>query len=665
MWLLLALTAAPAQLPYSPSLDPSSLDKTIDPCVDFYHYSCGNWIARNPIPADKARWDVYGKLENDDWVFLRGLLEDAAASGPRDPVTQKIGDFYAACMDVQAVESQGAAPLRATLDAIQNLHSLGELTPLLARIHLDTPGLLFAVAPNPDLDDSTRMQTNLDQSGLGLPDRDYYMKADKKSAEIRARYRGHIAATLALLGDETALAKGEAEQVFAIETALARASLSPVERRDPYALKHAFGLAALTPLTPTIAWPRYFAALGAPAFTRVNVRTPGFFRGLERELRNRPLSAWKSYLRFHLANMWAEYLNHGFVAENFEFYKHFLRGVAEPQPRWKTCVQQVDGGLGEALGRAYVSRVFSPQLRQATLAMTERIEAVMKRRLEARPWMSAATKLAALAKLAGLRNKIGYPEVWRDYSAVTVLPHDYAGNLRAVDAFEVRRQLDKIGKPVDRAEWSMTPPTVNAGYDPQMNDITFPAAVLQPPLYDSTLDDAPNYGNTGATIGHELTHAFDDEGRQFDATGNLRDWWTAQDGKEFERRTQCVADQYARYVVVDDIHINPKLTLGEDVADLGGTVLAYEAWKDATRGQTLAARDGLSPEQRFFVGYAQWACGSERAEVSRVEAQTDPHSPERARVNGVVVNMPEFAEAFSCKAGQAMVKAKKDVCEIW
>jgi endothelin-converting enzyme/putative endopeptidase len=418
-------------------------------------------------------------------------------------------------------------------------------------------------------------------------------------------------------------------------------------------------------MAPSFDWPAYFRALKTPQFEIVNVAPPSFFKELDARLKDEPPANWKNYLRFHLVNGYSPYLSSPFVEENFDFYLKYLRGAKEMQPRWKRCVQFTDRDLGEALGQAYVRKVFSPELKASTLDMVRRIEDAMALRIAQLDWMSPETKEQALAKLHGIRNKIGYPEKWRDYSSVKIARSDFLGNVQRATEFERHRNLNKIGRPVDHGEWGMTPPTVNAYYNPAMNDINFPAGVLQPPLYDAKIDDAPNYGDTGGTIGHELTHGFDDQGAKFDAKGNLRDWWTKEDKQKFEERTKCIADQYAQYVVVDDIHINSRLTLGEDVADLGGEILAYMAWKDATKDKDLKPIDGLTPEQRFFIGFAQWDCSNEREENLRVRALTDPHSPSKYRINGVVVNMPEFAQAFGCKAGQPMAKPPEKVCKVW
>jgi putative endopeptidase len=653
-------------LPYTPSLDVHFIDRSVNPCVDFYKFACGNWIRQNPIPADQSRWDVYAKLTTDNQKYLWGILEEAAKPSPgRSANQQKIGDYFGACMDETAVEQAGAAPLRPDMDAIAGLKQISGLPPLLARLHLESSQTspIFGFGSSQDYADSSRVIAFATAGGLGLPDRDYYVKTDAKSQETRAKYVEHVAKMFTLLGDTAARANAEAQTVMAIETALAKASLTRVEQREPHNLFHKLTAAQLAALTPSFNWPAYWAASGLPAQAEVNVTEPKFFDEVERQLKARSLADWKAYLRWHLASDKAPYLSSAFVRANFDFYRKYLRGVAEMQPRWKRCVQYVDGDLGEALGQVFVQKTFDPATKARALADTKEIEKAMQNEIEQLTWMGPETKKQALAKLHAVVNKIGYPDKWRDYSSLNIVRADFLGNRNRAVIFESKRQLDKIGKPVDRSEWEMTPPTVNAYYDPQMNDINFAAGVLEPPLFDPKMDDAPNYGNTGATIGHELTHGFDDEGRQFDAQGNLRDWWTKQDAAQFEKRAACVVDQYAQYTVVDDIKLNSKLTEGEDVADLGGTVLAYIAWKNATRGQTLKPADGFSPDQRFFIGMAQWACGDERPESKRVNAITNPHSPLEYRIDGVVSNMPEFGKAFSCKPGQPMVRAQ--ACRVW
>jgi endothelin-converting enzyme/putative endopeptidase len=661
------------ELPYSPSLDLTSMDKSVDPCTDFYAYSCGGWQKNNPIPSDQSSWSVYGKLTNDNQRFLWGILDDLSkpkAGATRNVSQQKIGDYFGACMDESAVEQKGASPLKPTLDRIATLRDKRALAPLIAQLHLATlnfyyGGMMFGFGSNQDYADSTQVIAFAEAGGLSLPDRDYYTKTDTKSQTIREKYVAHVTKMFELLGDPPQTAAQQAQRILDLETRLAKASLTRVEKRDPYKLFHKMSRAQLQQLTPSFDWSAFLSGMGIPSVQTFNVTEPEYYKALETEINNVALDDWKNYLRWHLVHSKAQYLSSNFVNEDFNFYSRTLRGTPQMRPRWKRCVALVDRQLPEALGQEFVARTFTSDMKRRTLEMTQKIEKAMEQDINTLTWMSPETKQQALAKLHGIVNKIGYPDKWRDYSSLNIVAGDFYGNVDRALTFESSRRMNKIGKPVDHGEWAISPPTVNAYYDAQMNDINFPAGVLQPPLYDAKMDDAPNYGNTGSTIGHELTHGFDDEGRQFDAKGNLKDWWTRQDGEEFTRRAQCVVDQYAGYVVVDDIHINSKLTEGEDVADIGGTILAWMGWKAATVGQKLENRDGFSPEQRFFIGLAQWACENQRPEEQRVRAITDPHSPGKYRINGVVVNIPEFGQAFSCKAGSPMVKSKDKICRVW
>ena len=675
---LLAATVVAAQhrapgteaIQYTPGLDLNSLDRAADPCTDFYQYACGSWMKTNPIPPDQTSWSQASKLQEQNRLILRQILETSArATKERSAVEQKIGDYYHACMAESAIESAGIKPLQVDLQRIADLKSIRELAAYLASFH---PRDVFTVLPtstvfsftsDQDFKNSSQYIPEADQGGLGLPDRDYYTKEDPKNQEIRNAYRAHVQKIFELLGDSPQVAATNAQTVMQLETALAKASLTRVQRRDPKALYHKMSRSELQSLTPSFDWNTYFAGIGIANEQSLNVAAPDFFKALEEQLKSQSLENWKAYLRWHLAHANARYLPAAFVAADFEFYSKTLGGQKELQPRWKRCVRFVDRDLGEALSQIYVEKTFGAEGKQRTLKMVEEIEAAMDRDIHQLPWMSEPTKEQALHKLHLIRNKIGYPDKWRDYSSVQIQPDDLLGNVQRSVSFEFHRQLGKIGKPVDRGEWQITPATVNAYYNAQMNDINFPAGILQPPFFDKKMDDAVNYGDIGGIIGHELTHGFDDEGRQFDGEGNLRDWWTADDAQQFEKRASCISDQYSQYTVIDDIKINGKLTLGEDVADLGGLILAWMAWQDAAKNQKLQPLDGFTPEQRFFLGYGQGWCTNETPERLRMRAAINEHSPDKYRANGVVSNMPEFQQAFGCKAGQPMVRQNQ--CRVW
>jgi len=670
--LLLAACAACAQegpltsLPYTPSLETKFIDRSVDPCVDFYKFACGNWTKLNPMPPDQPRWDVYAKMQVDNMRYLWGILEQLAKPSPgRTPNEQKVGDYFGSCMNEAAIEKAGAAPLKPMMDAIAALQNVGGLASLVAKMQLAASDAnpLFGFGSNQDFADSNSEIAFASSGGLGLPDRDYYFKTDDRSVEIRAKYLAHVARMFALLGDDAAAANTEADTVMAIETELARASLTRVEKRDPHKLFHKMAVGQFEKSAPAFRWKEYFDGLGIAAPPVVNVTEPLFYKTVDTLLKTRSLADWKTYLRWTLVAAKAPYLSSPFVKEDYEFNRAYLRGTKELAPRWKRCIEWLDDDLGEAIGEVFVKRTFSAETKTRTVEMVKEIELAMENDLNQIPWMTNVTRQRALEKLRTVVNRVGYPDHWRDYGAVRIAPDDFLGNIDRANIFESKRQLNKIGKPVDRTEWEMSPVTVDAYYDGQMNNINFPAGVLQPPNFDPKMDDAPNYGNTGATIGHELTHGFDDQGRQFDAAGNLKDWWTKKDAAEFEQRTLCVVNQYSSYTAVDDVKVNGKLTLGENVADLGGTLLAYMAWKHATRNQSLESEGGFTPDQRFFVGMAQWACGDETPESKRLHAQTDEHSPDEYRINGVVSDMPEFRKAFSCKTGQPMAPEK--MCRVW
>jgi putative endopeptidase len=661
-FLSLAHSQQPSAEKYTPALDVTAMDRTIDPCVDFFAYSCGGWIKNNPIPPDQSSWDTYSKMQDENLGRLRAILEAASApDANRNSIDQKIGDYYASCTDEKAIEANGAKPLEPRLQQIAKINSKAQIPDVAA--DMVSNNVLFRFESTQDPHNANQVIANTDQGGLGLPDRDYYLKTDAKSVELRNGYLAHVQKMFELLGDKPETAAAEAQAVLRIETELANGSMTRVERRDPKALDHKMTSAELEKLSPAFHWQAYFAKVGMPSIASLNVSAPAFVKTMNETIEKESVPDWKTYLRWHLVHANAAHLSSGFLNENFAFYGKTLQGQEELKPRWKRCTEYVDDYLGEALGQAYVEKYFSPEAKQQALKIVKEIQAKMEQDINSLSWMSAATKQQALTKLHGMANKIGYPEKWRDYSKLEIVRGDELGNVERARKFEFDRQLTKIGKPVDRGEWDMTPPTVNAYYNPQMNDINFPAGVLQPPAFDPKSDAAPNYGDTGGTVGHELTHGFDDEGRQFDAQGNLRDWWTDEDGKEFVKRASCISDQYSTYTIIDEVKINGKLTLGEDVADLGGLLLAYLAWKDDTKGQTLEPIEGLTPEQRFFVGYGQSWCGQSRDETKRLRATIDPHSPEKYRTNGVVSNMPQFQEAFHCKAGSPMVNQNR--CRIW
>jgi len=647
---------------HSSVLNVEWLDRTVDPCVDLFTFSCGKWIQSNPIPPDQSSWGIYNKLQDDNLKQLRELLEATSAPSPaRSSNAQKIGDYYASCMDETAIDALGIKPLQPELLRIEQLQAKKDLATVVASMIGE--GNPFRIDSEQDFKDSSVVTAAVDQRGLGLPDRDYYLKEDQKSKDLRAAYVAHVQKMFELLGDKPELAATEAQSAMKIETVLARGSMTRVDRRDPKKIYHFMSVAELEKLTPAFGWKEYFRQIGLSGISSLNVAVPEFFKTLNSQIEQQDLATWKSYLRWHAIHANATSLSSAVVNENFNFFGKTLQGKEQLPPRWKRCTNDVDDDLGEALGQVYVEKYFSPEAKQQVLEIVQGIQKAMDADIHSLPWMSEETKRRALEKLQSMANKIGYPDKWRDYRQLEIKRGDHMGNSLRARRFEFDRDLAKIGKPVDRQEWQMTPPTVNAYYDPQKNDINFPAGILQPPMFDPKSDAAPNYGNAGSTIGHELTHGFDDEGRQFDAQGNLKDWWTTIDGKEFDRRASCISDQYSQYTVIDDIKINGKLTLGEDVADLGGTLLAYLAWKEATKDQKRESIDGFTPDQRFFIAYGQQWCSNNKDETKRLRAAIDPHSPDQYRANGVVSNMPEFREAFHCKPGQPMVR--ENACRVW
>lgn len=660
--LLLTASLAAAQ---TKGVDLGALDRNAEPCDDFYQFACGGWLSKNPIPGDQAMWGRFNELDDRNTATLIKILEDASQpSATRTPIEQKIGDFYASCMDEAAIDKLSLAPLQKDLQRIDALKSTRELPALLASLHKVGVPALFDVQAEQDFKDTTRIIAMIDQGGIGLPDRDYYINDDKKSIELRESYQKHVASMLRLSGRNERGAGQGAAAIGKFETALAQASLDVVTRRDPNALYHKMTMAELQALSPSFDWKAYFAALGTPAFSDLNVIAPDFVKQVEMLVKNTPIDTWKTYLKWNTVRAHAPYLAKPFVDERFAFYGTTLTGQQEQRARAKRCATQVDQQLGEALGQKYVELTFGADGKRRMLAMVDGLIRALDRDIREVPWMSQATRDQALMKLKAIRNKIGYPDTWRDYSTVSIVRGDHVGNVQRAQAFETARQLSKIGKPVERGEWEMSPPTVNAYYHPLMNDINFPAGILQPPFFTREADEAVNFGAIGSVIGHELTHGFDDQGRQFAADGTLKDWWTPEDGKEFERRAECFVNQYSDYTAVDELKINGKLTLGENVADAGGLRIALMALQELLQGPGQVV-DGFTAEQRFFIGWGQMWCTNIRPELMRVLAQTDPHSPGRYRVNGVMVNTPEFAKAFSCKSDAKMVKAAANVCRVW
>jgi endothelin-converting enzyme/putative endopeptidase len=659
--LLPLLCLLPVQSFAQIGFDATAVDTSISPCDDFYQYACGNWMKNNPIPPDQSSWGRFNALHERNQQILRDILETSSGKSTRSGVEQKIGDYYSACMDEKTIDARGIEPLKTVLDRIAALEDKKQLTGELVRLHSAGLGGMFSFTSGQDFKDASQVIAHVDQGGLGLPERDYYFKQDEKSKDLRKKYVAHVQRMLELTGENRESAALKAKTVMDIETALAKGHLDVTSRRDPSKIYHPMTVKALADLAPSIEWNAFLEGIGA-SVERLNVAVPDFFKQLESQIDAVGLDGWKTYLTWHAVHSAAPFLPAAFVNENFDFYGKALTGAQELRPRWKRCVQYTDSDLGEALGQKYVELTFGAQGKERALQMVRALERALEKDIRELPWMTPATKKRALEKLAAITNKIGYPEKWRDYRSLEIRPGDALGNSLRSNTFEFKRQVAKIGKPVDKTEWYMSPPTVNAYYDPQNNNINFPAGILQPPFYDNKLDDAVNYGGIGAVIGHELTHGFDDEGGRFDASGNLDNWWTEQDYKEFEERTQCMQQQYAKYEPVPGLTLNGKLTLGENVADNGGVRIAYMALMDSLAKQSKI--DGFTPEQRLFLGWGQIWCTNYTEQVLRLRTLTDPHSPGRYRVNGVVSNMPEFGKAFGCKAGQPMVRGE-NACRVW
>ncbi|HEX8891817.1 MAG TPA: M13 family metallopeptidase [Terriglobales bacterium] len=656
-----ASSAKPAEIS---SFDLTAIDKSVDPCQDFYHYACGNWLKNNPIPPDQSSWGRFNELHERNQMILRDILEKQSVDNPgRDAVNQKIGDYYYSCMDEAAIEAKGTAPVKPYIDKIDSMKDKSELPTVLGGLHRAGANAFFGFGSQPDFKDSKVNIASADQGGMSLPDRDYYFKSDAKSVELREKLEQHIAKTFELYGESPAKAAADAKTVMQIETALAKNSLDRTEQRDPEKIYHKMSVADLEKLSPAFAWNEYFTTLQPPTFDSLNVGEPDFVKGMNTIIASNNLDDIKTYLRWQTLRAASPMLPKAFVEEDFNFYGKTLRGAKELRPRWKRCVQYTDNDLGEALGQAYVAVAFPPEAKARTLQMVHELEAALKQDITELSWMTPETKKQALEKLSRIDNKIGYPNKWRDYSSLNIVRGDAMGNSMRANQFEFNRQLKKIGTAVDRNEWGMTPPTVNAYYNPLENNVNFPAGILQPPFYDQKADDAVNFGGIGMVIGHELTHGFDDEGSQFDPDGNLKNWWTPKDKEQFDALEQCFVNEYDSFVVVDDVHEKGKLTLGENTADNGGIRIAHMALLDVMGTTPLKEMDGYTPEQRFFISYAQIWCQNQTPEAARLRALTDEHSAPQFRVNGVLSNTPDFAKAFGCKPDSPMVR--KPACRVW
>jgi putative endopeptidase len=648
--------------------DLASLDKNTPACTDFYQYANGGWLAANPIPAAYPSWGIAQVLQEKNRDILHEILDEVAANknAPKGSAEQKVGDYYATCMDEATIEKEGLKPLTPAFDRIAAIKDIAGLQDAIAHFHSMGLPVIFGSDSTQDFKNSTEVTFEIFQSGLGLPDRDYYTKADDDSKKTRDAYVQHVAKMFELMGDDATKSAAEAKTIMAIETKLAEASLTGVERRDPARVYHRMTVAQVKELVPAFDWVSYMQKLGVPEKTDINVAMPDFFtKAVNPMLSEVPISDWQTYLRWHVINNTAPALSSAFVDEDFNFKGKVLQGAKENLPRWKRCSAGTDRVLGEAVGELWVKKAFPASAKARALDMVRNLEAALKDDIGTLSWMSAETKKQAITKLEAFLNKIGYPDKWRDYSSLEIDRGPYVLNRARADAFEMRRDLNKIGRPVDRTEWVMSPPTVNAYYNPLINEIVFPAGILQPPFFDAEADDAYNYGGMGAVIGHEMTHGFDDTGAQFDAAGNLKNWWTDEDLKNFKARAECVVNQFNRYEVEKGLNVNGKLVVGESIADLGGLVIAYAAFQKAIAGKPRKTIDGFTPEQRFFLGYARAWATNMRPELARLITKTNPHPLAKFRANGPLSNMPQFAAAFSCKAGDPMVRAEKDRCQIW
>ena len=666
--LALAGVASAATAPArSKPIDPANMDTSVRPGDDFYRYANGRWLENNPVPADESRWGSFSQVLDRNQQVLHDILDEAARTpnAAKGSPQQMAGDFYASAMDSARAEADGAKPLAEEMGRIAAIKTAADVQDEIARLSRMGARAPFALFAGQDAKQSTDVIVNIVQAGLGMPDRDYYTKTDEASKTLRAQYMTHVERMLALLGEDAASAAKDAQTVMAFETELANASLTRVQRRDAEANYHKMSLDTLAALTPAISWTRLYLGMGITDQRPVNVAQPGFLKQVDVMMTSVPVADWKTYLRWNVLNAAGDLLSSGFVNEDFDFNGRILTGATQLKPRWKRSLEMVDGNVGEALGQLYVAKAFTPAAKARASQLVANLRAELRERIQHLEWMSAATQAQALRKLDAFQVKLGYPDQWRDYHTLTIDRGPLVLNVLRAQEFEYHRNMGKLGKPVDRKEWGMTPPTVNAYYNPRMNEIVFPAGILQPPFFDANADDAVNYGGIGAVIGHEMTHGFDDQGRKSDADGNLKDWWTAEDADRYKVRATLVEKQFDAYVPIDSLHVNGKLTLGENIADLGGLSIAYGALQKALAGKPRASIDGFTPEQRFFLSFAQIWRDNIRPEALKLRLNTDPHSPGRYRCIGPLSNMSEFAQAFSLKDGDAMVRPAEQRAKIW
>ena len=661
-----ALCAGAAEPALKSGVDKANFDTSVKPGDDFFEYVNGTWIKKNPIPPEYSRWGAFPKLRDDNLQALKEIIESLSMQAATlSPDQSKIRDFYVTAMDEAKLEEQGATPLKPDLEKIEKINSREELIALVGQLHTGGVSSLFRFGIAQDEKKSDQYAPHLHQGGLGLPEKNYYVGTTDDSKRIRDQYRQHVAKMFTLLGDSADVANKEADTVLNIETKLAEASRAPVQLRDREANYNKKSRADLAVLTPNLNWDLYFNAIEVPVKSDVIVGQPEFFQRVNELLASVPIADWKTYLRWHLVHSSAAFLSSAFEKENFHFYSEVMRGVTQMQPRWKRVIGSIDSLMGEALGQLYVQRYFPPASKKRMDELVKNVLSVYRDRIESRTWMGNETKKQALAKLAMVRPKIGYPDKWRDYSGLEVKTDSYIQNVMRAEAFDIRYNLSKLGKPVDRGEWHMTPPTVNAYYNPPMNEIVFPAGILQPPFFNPQADDAVNYGAIGAVIGHEITHGFDDQGSRSDGEGNLKNWWTTDDRERFNALTDRLVKQFDACIAVDDLHINGRLTLGENLADLGGVNIAYAAYQKSLNGKPAPTIDGLTGPQRFFIGFAQVWRGETRQADQRLLLRTDPHSPPRFRTLIPLSNITAFYEAFDVKPGDKMYRPPEERLEVW